>query len=744
MRRLLIGTLFTALAATAHAKDRALLIGVADYENNPAITDLEGPRNDVSLIWRMLKERGMAAADITVLTDGLEPSEKHPAARARPTRDNILAEFERLAKEVEQDPGGSVVLYYSGHGAYQLDSGDTPEDEPEPNGYDQVLLPADAGSLDPISLTIERAIVDDEIGQWLDRIRKHAFVWAVFDACHSGTVTRGQDVTRGIDPLKLLPDDQRQAAAEKLRAAKRTTRGGVRSGTIAAGAEEELAGFYAVDAQFQAIERSFAGFDPDMVGKDRKMGVFTYHLLRTLSEGRATTYRELAQQVVMAMKTEVSGGAVPAPVFDGGGLDRPIIGTASPDGAPRPAATYDGSTLAIKAGSLRGFDVGARIFIYSLKDPKEPIGYADIDEADAAQAKAVSIKWRPSVDQPDEGEDVRVAVKEGAVSFRFIVSPPTADEEQNDIAKNAIELAFGKGSGSEELGLSLAGQGEAGDVLLHVKDGRLWIRNPRKPWITETTTNPFDLTPSLPIGTDPAALAKQLKDDVWRLAKAAKLVRVAGAAAEGAGDDDGLRISAQLYRDPARAADPKADCGAKPDLSLPKTAIAPSEPTAMANCDFVEIKITNESETTYFVSGLYVEALGAVKLLDPRDKSRGCVRRLYSGQDSSITYKLWLSTWDADTNQPAATGEENIAILAIPQDETNIAPVMCTLIQPSISAAQETRAAELSSTRGTSQALSGLIGGIAGSSTRGMKTAMSEDEDGPRVTGRVFVFDLRP
>jgi hypothetical protein len=744
MTRLLVGMLLGIwLAGIAEARDRALLIGVSAYDND-AITDLQGPPNDVTLVWRALRARGMAAADIMLLAEPFAAPEKHPPVKARPTRDNIVAAFKQLADDVARDSGGTVVVYYSGHGAYQADQGNPEdEDEPEPNGLDQVLLPADAGGLDLLTSTIERAIVDDEIGGLLAAIRKHAFVWAVFDSCHSGTVTRGQDVARGVDPSKLAPESERANVIQKL-VPKSTTRGGQRAGTIMSGGLKELVGFYAVDAQFQAIERSFAGYDPDMVGPERKMGVFTYNLLQALADGSAATYRELAREVVKGMKKEVSGGAVPPPVFDGGGLDKPLLGTATSNGAPRSVAIYDGTSLAIKAGALRGFDAGARIAIYAAKGGKEPIGHADIDDADAASAKALNVKWLPSVDQPDEGEEVRVAVSEPAVTFRFAVSPPTPQEEANDVAKQAIELAFGQGSSSAELGISLGAPGEAGDVLLHIKDGRLWIQNPRKPWVTESTAGAFDLTPNHPIGSDPMALAKLIKEDVWRLAKAAKLVRVAGAAAEGADGEDGLSISAFSYRNAATAADPKAVCGTTPDRGLPKIALMPSEPVGLANCDFIEIKIANESETTYYIAAFYVNALGGIDILDENDIKRGCVRKLAAGAVRATPYKFFINTWNSEGNRPAATGEENVVILAVPEDETKIAPVLCTLIQPSIAAAQQTRAVELAATRGSNQALGRLIGGIAGSETRGANTKVSEGEDGPRVTGRVFVFDVKP
>ena len=42
---------------------------------------------------------------------------------------------------------------------------------------------------------VPNALVDNEIGAALDAIRdKGAFVWVVFDGCHSGTATRAAEV----------------------------------------------------------------------------------------------------------------------------------------------------------------------------------------------------------------------------------------------------------------------------------------------------------------------------------------------------------------------------------------------------------------------------------------------------------------------------------------------------------------------------------------------------------------------
>ncbi|MDA7922098.1 hypothetical protein N9B73_10105 [Verrucomicrobiales bacterium] len=78
------------------------------------------------------------------------------------------------------------------------------------DGLDELFLPADTTEWNPATKTIEGAIIDDEIKEWVDEIRETgAFVWIVFDSCHSGTMTRGTGhknrVNRRIDPALLIP-----------------------------------------------------------------------------------------------------------------------------------------------------------------------------------------------------------------------------------------------------------------------------------------------------------------------------------------------------------------------------------------------------------------------------------------------------------------------------------------------------------------------------------------------------------
>jgi len=724
-------------ATAVEAKTLALLVGVADYDEGNGIRDLHGPRNDVTIMWRMLKSRGANPADVAVLTDGLPAQPDFPNAKGLPQYKNIIAELDHLIGTAR--PGDTVIFYYSGHGITQPDLDPASESEPETDGQDQVLLPSDVGPYNPIEDGIKNGLVDDELGAKLSAIQaKGAFVWAVIDACHSGTVTRGSDVTRTVDPAVLgIPQTVTRSA----------TRGGTRAGAISLKGDGKLVGFYAVDAYDQAIERPFAGYDLPMTGDGdtQRMGVFTYHLHRALQRGTAQTYRDLAQEVVADITGDRSGGRVPPPVFDGA-LDQPVLGGNIGDGPPRMVAVLKEEKLSIPAGTLHGFDPGARIALYAKAGDKEPIGHAEITSATAATSTAENIKWAPGAPLLTEGA-LPVMIAQPAVTFRFAVAPPPDSElgANAQLVKNAIEEGLGEAAGGASIGIELAAPGDPqADLQLRVAKDRLWIVRPERPWVTDAGS--FDETPSLTIGADAKQIAEELKESVWLLARAAKLIRVTGAASEGTKDGNGgIEIKANVFRDGAKGADAKTACTPKGDPSLPSATLSQLLPYAAGNCDYIEISVSNPSDYTYFVGGFYVDALGGVSPLIPKDADRGCVRRLPSGSDGAVTYKFKINTWDAAKGRPAAIGVENAVILAIPEDATKIAPRLCSLIQPTLDRTQATRSAEASTaSRGSGASLKQLLDGVTGSSTRAATVTTGDEESGPQMGGGLFVFDVRP
>ncbi len=723
------------LSEPAEAKTRALLVGVADYDEANGIQDLLGPRNDVSILWRALTARGVDSGDITVLTDGLPAGENFPVAQGLARGAKILAELDRLAETASK--GDTVLFYYSGHGTRQPDNPAEPEDEPEADGMDQVLLPSDVGKYDPIKMALKNAIIDDVLGRKIAAIRaKGAFVWAVIDACHSGTVTRGGTVTRSVNPADLGIPDKPVVPVEASRS---TTRQGTLKAASAPG-EGGLVGFYAVESYDEAIERPFPGYNTPMVGDEPKqrMGVFTYLLHRALTRNQAQTFRDLAQEIVAELNTDATGGKVPPPVFDGD-LDAAVPGS---DAARLPNSVngiLKEDKLTFPVGALQGFDTGATLALYAPGKPETIIGHAEVVQATAVTATAENITWTEGTTAPDT-PTLAAVVETPAINFRFVVSPPPAADFTDDaqVATVNTALAGSFKDGAEAIGIELGEPGNPdADVLLRVKDKRLWVVRPDRPWVTEPGA--YNETPSLDLNTE--ALASGLKTAVWSLARAAKLIRVTSALDSAGSSDDGIAITAVMAPSPAR--DAKAAC--KTD-EVPDTAqaspVSPMLPAAAGNCDYVQIDVSNDSDIDYYIAGFYVDALGGVAAIPYSTAKSGCVRPLPAGTGKKLSFKFWIDTWDEKAGKPSTTGAENFVILAVPKDGSGAAPRLCALTQPTLTAMQQTREVSAGATRGSKKKLDALMNGVQGAATRGASAA--PEDGGPAMSARLFVFDVKP
>ena len=198
---------------------RALLIGVTKYDHLPRDKHLDGPANDVRLMRRLLLERFQFPAEgIVTLTE----DEGSPARR--PTRANIEREFRRLADQARE--GDQVVILLAGHGSQEPENPPDPVD-PEPDGLDEIFLPADVSQWQATPGHVPNAIVDNDLGAWLRAITaKRAYVWAIFDCCHSGTMTRGTEVVRELPPEMLVPREELAKARQRAAQRQERTRGG--------------------------------------------------------------------------------------------------------------------------------------------------------------------------------------------------------------------------------------------------------------------------------------------------------------------------------------------------------------------------------------------------------------------------------------------------------------------------------------------------------------------------------------
>ncbi|GGL11418.1 peptidase C14 [Deinococcus radiotolerans] len=143
--------------SAAQAESRALLIGVAEYQDG---SRLDGVSDDVQLMRDVAVKMGFTPAQIVTLRN------------QEATKQGILDAVARLARDV--GPGERALLYFSGHGTQVPD-----QDGDERDGCDEALLPYD----------LAHPLTDDELSAATARVQT-PHVLMVVDSCFSGTISK--------------------------------------------------------------------------------------------------------------------------------------------------------------------------------------------------------------------------------------------------------------------------------------------------------------------------------------------------------------------------------------------------------------------------------------------------------------------------------------------------------------------------------------------------------------------------
>lgn len=378
----LIPVLAELCAVPASGETRhALLVGCTRYPDLPATRQLQGPANDVTLFGDLLISRfDFLPENVVTLAE--------QQGKARPTRANIQAEFERLAKVTK--PGDLVVILLSGHGSQQpVENLDDP-DNFEPDGLDQVFCPADVKSL-PFNTSgkITNGIVDNEIRDWLARILDQGpAVWITIDACHSGTMVRGSDdeVARNIPPEELLPKELLAAArAVRTGGGHRGVGAPVTDGHVKAFADRHLVALYAAQRSEPTFERRL----PSGVATGKPYGLLTFALVQCLMEFSApVTYRELVQQIYGHYVGW--GRTYPTPLLEGGDRDNLVCNTArSPRRLPIRLQRNTTGEFSVNVGAFQGLSAGSILAVYpppGESSAEMPLGHVRVIEPRALSA----------------------------------------------------------------------------------------------------------------------------------------------------------------------------------------------------------------------------------------------------------------------------------------------------------------------------------------------------------------------
>jgi hypothetical protein len=505
---LLLGlTVLASTARPAPPRDaHALLVGCTVYKNHPGLRELYGPKNDVKIWADLLTDpKGFAFPKENVTTLAAWPDNE----KLRPTRANIVKGFENLICKAKE--GTQVVIVLSGHGV-QVPIPSTQKDpldpkNPEPDGLDEVFLPADVQEWTEKD-GLKGGILDDEIGAWLDKLRAGgAHVLIVFDCCHAGTMTRsGTPTKEGIREINRVAshDDLKidrkavDAAVERARKAVDEAKKAGRPVPGEAvlkpvkGGKGSVVAFSAAQAFEQAPELPFPE-DADAL-PENYYGALSWTMVQALKNRKLPlNYAEL-EHLVGASYRATRGTRPPTPFAEASpsvAIGRQVLGQKVWPARPAIYLQKEKGRLKINAGLLLGVTPGSVLSVHPPPGDKRPpatvLGHVRVRSANPTSATVFAVKreggaWAASKDDkaPESARcevverdfgDMRVklyssddrvakalkALKKGVASM--LLSVPK--EEQADWALRVVSPAAAK----KEYGLA----GLEGDhvVLVH-------------------------------------------------------------------------------------------------------------------------------------------------------------------------------------------------------------------------------------------------------------------------------------
>ncbi|WP_182866716.1 caspase family protein [Rhodopirellula sp. JC639] len=508
---------------------KALLIGCNVYPNLGAQATLRGPANDVMLMKQLLTTQfEFDDANIVVLSS-TEPDDRQP------TKANIQRAFEAIADQCRE--GEHFVFFFAGHGTQVPDQPTADDRDPEPDGFDEALLPVDAGRWDDQQSELPNAIRDDELGQWIQRVVDHgAIPWVVVDACHSGTVVRAatSESFRKLDPKSLgIPQVEADRQSGSL-----TSRGLERESVSLEVSEDipQLAALYAALPSEPTPEMQ------PLDGGDTKVhGLLTYALYKTLtSASTPLSYNDLVSRI--RSQYRAWGRMYPTPIAEGSRLNDSVLGSEHVASQSRLNLLSEAEGLRINAGTLYGFHSGSVFAVYPLpgsENPDQPIGAVRITDggSDLFQSGVEPFAWS-ALGLPKLPDDAAhgcpckpVYIDYGDQKLKVAIAPPvvessaltTSQQTDDALRKRVAETITALAEQSDamvEITSSAAAQ-----WVLQVEAGRIEITNARG-WVKEFERQ-AEPPRFGPVPTDDQ-MQPWLAERFRRLCQASNLIQLAG------------------------------------------------------------------------------------------------------------------------------------------------------------------------------------------------------------------------
>ncbi|MGF1625560.1 MAG: caspase family protein [Alphaproteobacteria bacterium] len=605
-----------ALAAQRHA----LLVGVTEY---PALDErlwLNGPANDVVLMEQVLLQQGFPEEQITVLSQGEN-------ADAEPTRAAILGAIDSLVETV--GPGDFVYLQFGGHGSQQP----AYDDPSELDGLDEIFLPSDVGPWDGRAGVVENAIVDNELEPRIMALREAgAFVFVVFDSCHSGTMLRAvtsDERDRRLDPAQLGIPQEALAAAQATAV---VTRGGKTPtdrflDLDAAVGTAELGGyvaFYAAQTTETTPELRLPAGDPNR----QTYGLFSFTLASVLSSNPGITYRQASQQVLAEY---VAGNRnSPTPLFESSGeaMDAILLSGEAADEIRQWPIAEDRGSYRIPAGRLNQVDEGSILAVFASATESAdalPLGYVTVDNAQVVHSLVQPIAYgdAPAIEAIPAGAFARLVDSQFTVSLT-VALPEAARSADPSSAPALAELDRLAESGLDRVALDWVAAGESADIRLHIADGRLWFLPPSGEWHRDGPQTTTYLT--IPAPDDAAALAAFVAELESNLGKVARVNALFELANQLSATAIGRELTVELeirHRD-----------GTVEALGL-------ADFPTLYDGDIITFSITNTSEQVVDLTALFIDSTYGI---EPWFPYQGESNRMHPGETLHSTLEVNQTT----------------------------------------------------------------------------------------------------
>jgi hypothetical protein len=349
----------------------ALIIGINRYAFMEEKYQLAGCVNDAELLKSILVNKfGFDPVNIRTLYD------------EQATRDAIVAEMERVESTIGKDD--ILVFHYSGHG--HTCSVKT-EFTDEGSGRANCILPFDDAEPSAEG-PVYREIRDHQINDWLARIaRKTRYTTLIFDACHSGTMTRS---AAGRSTVRSVPSVERPPVARGLTSSDARTGTGAGAG---AGGWLNLSDNFVVISGCRDTQTSKETYFT-MDGESTKHGVLSYSLTRALLAATpGTTYRDVFEQTCAGV---LANASAQNPQIEGR-IDREVFGVR--DIEPLrfvPVTAVEGAAVTLGGGLAHGLRRGSKWEIYppgtKQADPGERLGMLLLDEVDGLCARGTLLE----------------------------------------------------------------------------------------------------------------------------------------------------------------------------------------------------------------------------------------------------------------------------------------------------------------------------------------------------------------